>query len=140
MPTSRGPLRRGLTKKKASPRLGEKQVKRAFRGLSLIRNPYIRLAGVSRRAGADPLLSFHPSRVLSLLAMTGPRSCLLPCTYTHKRPGWPMSVYFGVSLSKKVGLTLSSLPTLMGFLSFSFPPERAPSSEEGGTLAEAFRG
>ena len=75
-----GTLRGGLTREKASPRLGGKQKKRAFRGLSLIRNPYIRPAGVSRRAGADPLLSFHPSRVLSLPAMTGPRSCLLPCT------------------------------------------------------------
>jgi hypothetical protein len=28
----------------------------------------------------------------------------------------------------------------MGFLSFSFPPERSHSSEEGGTLAEAIGG
>jgi hypothetical protein len=73
-------LRGGLSMVKASVRLGEEREKRAFRGLSLIRNPYILPAGVSRRAGADPLFSFHPSRVLTLPAMTGHAPCLLPCT------------------------------------------------------------
>jgi hypothetical protein len=73
-------LRGGLSMVKASVRLGEEREKRAFRGLSLIRNPYILPAGVSRRAGADPLLSFHPFRVLPLPAMTGHAPCLLPCT------------------------------------------------------------
>jgi hypothetical protein len=48
-------LRGGLAREKASPRLGGKQEKRAFRGLSLIRNPYILPAGVSRRL--EPILS-----------------------------------------------------------------------------------
>jgi hypothetical protein len=73
-------LRGGLTKKTVSVRLGKEREKRAYRGLSLIRNPYILPAGVSRRAGADPLLSFHPSRVLTLPAMTGHAPYLLPCT------------------------------------------------------------
>jgi hypothetical protein len=78
--TSMGSLRGGLTTKTVSVRLGKEREKRAYRGLSLIRNPYILPAGVSRRAGADPLLSFHPSRVLTLPAMTGHAPYLLPCT------------------------------------------------------------
>jgi len=54
----------------SSPQAKEKE--RVFRGFSLIRNPYSLPVVVSLQAGADPLLSFHPSRVLSLPAMTGP--------------------------------------------------------------------
>jgi len=65
---------------KVSPALVARREERVFRGLSLIGNPYYLPAGFSRGAGADPLLSFHPSRVFTYPAMTGPRSCLLPCT------------------------------------------------------------
>jgi hypothetical protein len=117
---STGPPRRGW---RGPPALVVRREERAFRGLSMIGNPYYLPAGVSRGAGADPLLSFHPSRVLTHSVMTGPRSCLLPCTLAQKRPGWPLSLCFGVSMSRVVGFTLSSVPTLMGFWSFSFPTE-----------------
>ena len=52
--SKKNPPRRAQ-QEKASPRLGGKQEKRAFRGLSLIRNPYILPAGVSRRL--EPILS-----------------------------------------------------------------------------------
>jgi hypothetical protein len=55
MATPRGTLRGGLAREKASPRLGGKQEKRAFRGFSLIRNPYYLPTGIGR--GLEPILS-----------------------------------------------------------------------------------
>jgi hypothetical protein len=51
----------------------------ALRGSGTTGNPFFRSGGVSHLTGADPLLGFHPSRVLSPAALAPPSGLLLPC-------------------------------------------------------------
>lgn len=73
--------------------------KHTYRGVSLIRNPFVHPAVVSRKDGADPLLSFQPSRVLSPPAIVVRQPYFLPCTSAHRMPGWPLRLCFGVLLT-----------------------------------------
>jgi hypothetical protein len=79
--------------------------------------------GVSRTAGAGPLVGFQPSRVFSLPAMARPLPRLLPCTWSHGALARAGSLCSGVSMNRKMGLSLPRLPTLLGFSSSS-PPVR----------------
>jgi hypothetical protein len=104
--------------------LRRRRLERVFRGSNLVRSPFVRSAVVSRTTGADPLLGFQPSRVFPLPARARPAPRLLPCASPAASPigkptGQAARGHFGVSMSRKIGWTLSSLPTLVGFASSS---------------------
>jgi len=69
----------------------------ALRGSGTTGNPFFRPEAVSHLAGADPLLGFHPFRVLPPAALAPPSGRLLPCPSSACSPrrtfGWDFGVF-----------------------------------------------
>jgi hypothetical protein len=86
-----------------------------LQGFEPTRDPFVRSAMVSRTTGADPLLGFQPSRVCSLPATTRPTPRSPPMCFPNCVPKQAARRHFGVSVSRKVGQSLSRPTDPRGF-------------------------